>query len=120
MSLDRFLNIMKFFRFGPFLNGRGNIDPKTRLDEFLDTARENCQIVMRPGKHIAIDEALVLWKGRLGFRQFMKTKRARFGIKLFLLCPSSIEWNGYSWNFCIYYGKDRYDIEDPRASAVSV
>ena len=39
---------------------------------------------MNPGIHIAVDEALLLWKGRLIFRQIIKTKKSRFGIKAFL------------------------------------
>ncbi|KAK4315602.1 hypothetical protein Pmani_013191 [Petrolisthes manimaculis] len=75
---------------------------------------------MKPGKHIAIDEALIMWCGRLGFRQYMKSKRARFGVKAFVLCPSDEEWQGYSWNFHLYYGKDTYMVEDPNASRLSV
>ena len=57
------------------------------------------------GTHIAIDEALVLWKGRLGFRQFIKLKRSRFGIKIFVMCNSTKAWSGYCYNFSMYYGK---------------
>ncbi|KAK4322994.1 hypothetical protein Pmani_006271 [Petrolisthes manimaculis] len=95
-------------------------DPKTRIEEYLDVLRERSQIVMKPGKHIAIDEALIMWCGRLGFRQYIKSKRARFGVKVFVLCPSDEEWQGYSWNFHLYYGKDTYMVEDPNASRLSV
>ena len=39
--------------------------------------RERCQWIMRPKENIAIDEALILWKGTLSFRQFIETKRSR-------------------------------------------
>ncbi|XP_068250593.1 piggyBac transposable element-derived protein 4-like [Palaemon carinicauda] len=61
------------------------------------------------GKILHQYEALVLWKGRIGFRQFIKTKRARFGIKVFVMCNSEIEWSGYCYNFQIYYGKETSD-----------
>ena len=48
----------------------------------------------------------MLWKGRVGFKQFIRTKRNRFGIKVFVFCPSHADFSGYSWNFEIYYGKD--------------
>ncbi len=59
----------------------------TIIKPFLDLMRDRCQAVMQPGEDVAVDEALILWKGCLGFRQFIKTKRARFGIKVFVLCP---------------------------------
>nr|CAI5851431.1 unnamed protein product [Callosobruchus analis] len=45
--------------------------------------------------------ALLCWKGRLKWKQFIPSKRKRFGIKLFLLCESS---TGYTYNFLIYTG----------------
>ena len=37
----------------------------------------------------SVDWNLVLFKGRLSFIQYIKLKRATFGIKLFPLCTSS-------------------------------
>lgn len=82
--------------------------------------RGRCQKVMRPHKNIAVGEALILWKGRLSFRKFIKSNRSRFGLKVFVLCPSDKSWNGYSWNFIVYYGKDSAALDDPPASALSV
>jgi len=41
---------------------------------------------MVPFENLVIDESLLLWKGRLSFKQFIRTKRHRFGIKFFILC----------------------------------
>ena len=81
--------------------------------------RVNCQRFLHPGQHIAIDEALILYRGRLGFKQFIRTKRARFGIKVFVLCPSASQWAGYSWNFEIHYRKDS-TFNNPDPAAVSL
>ena len=43
-------------------------------------------------------------EGRLGFRQFIKRKRSRFGIKIFM-CNSDKALSGYCYNFSVYYGK---------------
>lgn len=75
---------------------------------------------MKPRKHVSAAEALILWKGRLGFRRFIKTKRSRFGVKAFVLCPSDKEWQGYSWNFQLYYEKDTFPVTDSAASRLSV
>ena len=119
MSRGRFLCILKFLRFGPpHLVEKGK--PKTRIEPFLDLLRRKCKDILEPGMHIAIDEALKLWKGRLLFKQYIKTKRSRFGIKIFFLCPSDPNFSGYSWTFAIYYGKDSdFDSDDPQASHLS-
>ena len=55
----------------------------------------------------------MLYKGRLFFKQFIKTKRARFGIKIFFVCPGHPDWQGFSWDFEIYYGAGtEYSVED--------
>ena len=55
-----------------------------------------------PSKFISIDEELLLWKGRLIFKQYIPNKKARFGIKMFRLCENS----GYLWNSFVYLGKN--------------
>lgn len=42
------------------------------------------------------------YKGRLSWIQYIASKRARFGIKSYMLCESS---TGYIWNSVIYTGK---------------
>lgn len=48
----------------------------------LDLLRESRRKVYQPGKEVSVKESLVLFKGRLQFKQYIKTKRSRFGIKL--------------------------------------
>ena len=107
MSRDRYFSIMKFLRFSA-VNEVDENDPSARLKTFCDMLTDISMKNVDAGEHVAIDEALVLWKGRLHFWQFIRTKRARFGIKLFVMCNSEKDWNGYNWSFCVYYGKDRY------------
>ena len=56
----------------------------------------------KAAKNLSIDEQLLLWKGRLGFKQYISNKRSRFGIKIFSLC----EFSGYLWNSFVYLGKE--------------
>ena len=51
--------------------------------------KERCFQAFSPGKEVSIDESLVLFKERLNFQQYIKSKRARFGIKLYQLCSSN-------------------------------
>ena len=55
----------------------------------------------------------MLWKGRLGFKQYIPNKRSRFGIKMFSLC----EVSGYPWNRFVYVGKDAVETNEHRELA---
>ena len=55
-----------------------------------------------PQKYVAIDERMVKSRHRSGFRQFIKDKPTKWGIKLWVLADSS---NGYTVDFNIYIGR---------------
>ncbi|KAJ1199681.1 hypothetical protein NDU88_003514 [Pleurodeles waltl] len=69
------------------------------LDHFVDRFSE----LYVPGKEISVGESLVLFKGRIVFKQYIPSKMARYGIKLYLLSESS---TGYVYNFRVYTGRD--------------
>ena len=88
MSRDRLKLILKFSHFN--YNNDPNNDPKDanrdglhKTRPFLDMIRDRFQKVFNPGQNLSVDKSLVLFKGRLHFRQYIKTKRARFGIRLY-------------------------------------
>lgn len=110
MSRDRFLSIMKFLRFSD-PKAADPSRPLTRLAMFFAFIKENTAIAIDPGETFALDECLLLYKGRLHFKQYVKSKRSRFGIKLFVLCPSDPKFRGYTYNFALYICKDIYNIE---------
>ncbi|GBN16156.1 PiggyBac transposable element-derived protein 4 [Araneus ventricosus] len=62
-----------------------------------------------PNQSVAIDESLVAFKGLLGWKQYIPTKSARFGLKFFQLCESE---SGYIWNSIIYTGKGTIFMEE--------
>lgn len=53
-------------------------------------------------REIAVDEAMVKYTGRLGFRQYMPAKPIKRGIKIWMLCDSN---NAYLSRFDIYLGR---------------
>ena len=55
-----------------------------------------------PQKYVAIDERMVKSRHRSGFRQFIKDKPPKWGIKLWVLADSS---NSYTVDFNIHIGK---------------
>jgi hypothetical protein len=56
-----------------------------------------------PSEHLAVDEVMVLFKGRVIFKQYMPKKHKRVGIQIYKLCDMS----GYTYDMDIYLGKDR-------------
>ncbi|VDP10747.1 unnamed protein product [Heligmosomoides polygyrus] len=58
--------------------------------------------LFRPGRRVCIEESLVPFRGRLLFRQYIPSKRHRYGIKVFKLCSEG----GYTCKIRVYAGKD--------------
>ncbi|XP_039299897.1 piggyBac transposable element-derived protein 4-like [Nilaparvata lugens] len=55
-----------------------------------------------PGKTLCIDETMVPFRGRVVFKQYIKGKRHKYGIKLYKLCSQE----GYTCKLKIYSGKE--------------
>lgn len=53
-------------------------------------------------RDVSVDEAMIPYKGRLGYKQYMKAKPIKWGIKVFVLASAA---NGYIHRFNIYTGK---------------
>ena len=104
MNRNRYQLLLKFFH----LNDNDTMLPKSdpnydrlhKLRPLLDHFSQKFQSVYQPGSHLSLDEAMVLWKGMLSFKQFIQSKRTRFGMKVFQLC----EDNGYTYKFEVYTG----------------
>lgn len=85
MSKNRYFNILRVLHFSdntlPPLQGR-----LTKIKDLVDLFRKSFFRNFRPFRKLCIDESLLLFKGQLGFKQFIPSKRSRFGIKTYLLC----------------------------------
>lgn len=96
LSRDRFLVILKFLRFADYSNLKAN-DPLRKISPFCDYVRKLIQSVYMPDQNVAIDEILLLFKGRIYFRAYIPSKRSRYGIKIYAV----IDQHGYMWDFFI-------------------
>ena len=107
MTRNRFQSILKFLHFND--NDRApdprdqNRDRLYKLRPLIDHLCDAFQNNYEPDMCVSIDESLLLWKGRLVFRQYLPLKRARFGIKLYSCCESR---SGYTYRFRVYTGKE--------------
>ena len=119
MRSDRFKQILRFWHF----NDNDNYDPKDpdrdrlyKLRRLIDCLHENCRQAFEPGKNVCVDESLLLFKGRLHFRQYIRTKRARYGVKFYQLFTS----DGVLLDFLIYCGTKLPEIEGLSATETIV
>lgn len=67
-------------------------------DCFLD----NCRRQFIPSDCVIIDEQLVPFRGRCKFRQYMASKPAKYGIKIFWICDARVP---YAIDGIVYTGR---------------
>lgn len=104
MTEKRFYLLLKFLHFSNNENYiYGTSQKLYKILPVLNYLKEKFMSVYIPQKHVCVDESLIGWKGRLGWKQYIPSKRKRYGMKLFVLCESK---TGYVYNFIFYTGSD--------------
>ncbi len=76
-------------------------DRLSKLGPILDDMKKKFSNTMYPYQNLVVDESLTLWKGQLDFKQYIPSKRNRFGIKLYVLCDCR---TGFILDFAVYTG----------------
>ena len=74
-----------------------------KIRPILNALCEKFRLFFRPFQNVCIDESLLLFRGRVVFRQYIPSKRARFGIKFFVICDCK---TGYCLDMIVYTGTD--------------
>lgn len=100
MSRDRFMVILRCLHFAN-TEDDASTDPLYKIRFIIDHFNEKMTNIYYPGKNLSLDESMVLWRGRLFFRQYIKNKRHKYGIKIYTLT----EPNGLVLKTLIYTGK---------------
>ncbi|XP_060862212.1 piggyBac transposable element-derived protein 4-like [Metopolophium dirhodum] len=101
MSRNRYQILLRYIHFTNNEHQAAN-DRLYKIKMVLNEVKKNFRDAMVPFQSLVIDESLLLWKGRLSFKQFIRTKRHRFGIKFFILCDVETD---FILDFVIYTGK---------------
>ncbi|UYV73240.1 hypothetical protein LAZ67_10002320 [Cordylochernes scorpioides] len=109
MNERRFVFLLNVLRF----DNRESREER-RKDDKLAPIRElwelfiaKCSSLYTPGTNCTIDESLLNFRGRCGFKQYIPNKPAKYGIKVFALADSATY---YFLTGKIYIGKDsNYD-----------
>lgn len=101
MSRNRFELILKNLH---YVNNE-TADKSDRINKIrplIDALNETFQKSYAPKEDICVDESQVPFRGRIIFRQYNKSKRHKYGMKLFKLCTLP----GYTCKLQLYAGKN--------------
>ncbi|XP_054256976.1 piggyBac transposable element-derived protein 4-like [Macrosteles quadrilineatus] len=98
MARDRFLLILRCLHF--VRADATSTDRLHKIRSIVDYFNNKMINIYNAGKELSLDEAMVLWRGRLAFKQYIKGKRHKYGIKLYVLT----EPNGLILKFAVYAG----------------
>lgn len=104
MSRNRFELIYKFLRFDDKTTRteRKEHDKLAAIRDTWDTFVINCQKSFQPYETVTIDEQLVCFRGKCPFRQYIKSKPGRYGIKIWAAADVK---TSYLCNLQVYTGK---------------
>lgn len=100
MGRDRFILLLKFWHFSDERNDTE--DRLYKIRQILNMLNNRFRDILTPGKFIVIDESMIPWRGRLNFRQYIKNKSHKYGVKLYKLCTPE----GYTFKTIVYTGKE--------------
>jgi hypothetical protein len=107
MKRDRYLHILHFLHFTdnknePDRKGK-NFDRLWKIQNLFEILNSTFSKFYNPSEHLAVDKVIVLYKGRVIFKQYIPKKHKHFGIKIYKLCDET----GYTYDAKVYVGKDR-------------
>lgn len=104
LSRDRFCQISRYIRFDDKISRaqRKSIDKLAAIRDIWEDFVSNCRNCFEPFETVTVDEQLVGFRGRCPFRQFIKSKPARYGIKIWALADV---YTSYLYNLQVYTGK---------------
>ncbi|XP_055888603.1 piggyBac transposable element-derived protein 3-like isoform X1 [Biomphalaria glabrata] len=102
MTKKRFLQIMSFLKVSNF-ETEDRQDKLSKIRFLYEYIHKKCQKLYQPHQNLSIDERMVQNKGRYGFRQYIRDKPTKWGMKIWVLADSL---TGYTYDFEIYVGKD--------------
>ncbi|XP_071053828.1 piggyBac transposable element-derived protein 4-like [Onthophagus taurus] len=104
-TYQRFYQIQRYLHFADNVTYNSATHPHPKLNKIwpvYENLNGKFSSLYIPERDVSIDESLMMYKGRLSWIQYLPLKRARFGIKLYLLCESK---SGYVHSSIIYAGK---------------
>ena len=91
LARARYCHILCFLHFTD--NNMNEVDRTDdrlwKIQDLFEIIRTNFSKFYNPSQHLAADEVIVKFKGRVLFKQYIPKKHKCFGIKMFKLCDST-------------------------------
>jgi len=115
MPRNRFQELLRFFHVADndtIVHG----DRLGKIQPLVVKLVNNFKKYKVPGENVVIDETMIPFRGRLSFRQYIPSKSARYGVKLFKICDNI----GYTYDLIIYSGKNTTSISNDITCASKV
>ena len=118
MARDRYTNILSNLHLADNDNP-SETDSIWKMREVFDMLKRKFSKFFRPFQKVNIDESLILFRGRFTWRQYIPSKRHRWGIKFFVICDCE---TGYILDLAVYTGAEEGDMSkyDPHKFSGSV
>lgn len=104
MGRQRFQAIIRFIRFDDQDTRRAQAatNKSAPVSEVWEMLNANLAEIYKPTCYLAVDEQLYPYRGRTRFTQYMPSKPAKYGIKVWWICDAE---NGFPLKGIIYLGK---------------
>lgn len=106
MSRNRFMLILRNLHFIDNENDDNN--RLNKIEPIVTYFNNKMTDIYEASKNLSLDESMVLFRGRLVFRQYIKNKRHKYGIKLYMLTES----DGLVHRIMIYSGQGKDTSND--------
>lgn len=94
---------MRFWYFGEQGETRD-----AKVQQIVSHLNDTMRRIYTPDRNLSLDESMMLWRGRLVFRQYIKNKKHKYGVKFFELC----QYDGLVVRASIYTGTPYDDPEE--------
>ncbi|CAH1988980.1 unnamed protein product [Acanthoscelides obtectus] len=105
MSLELFTKISRVIRFDNKTTRpeRRRSDKLVAIRDVWEKWVENIPKLFNLHENVTVDEQLVSFRGRCPFKQYIPSKPAKYGVKIWTLCDSK---TSYAYKLQIYTGKE--------------
>lgn len=100
LSRDRFESLTRYLRVSPPEAGAAPRNPFSFVRAFIDSLNHSFPRHWNPGRHLALDESMVSFRGRSDIKQFVPGKPHPHGYKIWVLANEN-----YMLQFQLYEGK---------------
>ncbi|XP_067234874.1 piggyBac transposable element-derived protein 4-like [Chanodichthys erythropterus] len=81
---------------------RRETDKLAPIRELWEKWVERLPMMYNPDMNVTVDECLIGFRGRCPFKQYMPSKPAKYGLKIWAACDAK---SSYSYNMQVYTGK---------------